>query len=221
MKILLAFIVFLFLVLETNVSEVFSHMCHDPFRPRDHLVLVPDKELIRIEKTGEFRMYIENTFRSILREVRLWVESPAFDIEITPRVLKRLVPGERTFFLIKLKIKEGFEPGDYPLRISVEARSAELRPSVERIEVVAAEDIEQKIEPQEKIIGVEKPKVVPPTPEIEVPEKEMLEPKVEKEPAGEIVVRVERFVLAQRYYLYLIPILGLIGFLIWRKLKQR
>ena len=95
---LLGFIIFLFLALGINVPRVFGHMCHDPFRPRDHLVLVPDKDLIRIEKTGEFRMYIENTFSSILRQVELFVEGQAFNIDIEPLVLERLLPGERTFF---------------------------------------------------------------------------------------------------------------------------
>ena len=177
-------------------------MCHDPFRPEDHLVLVPDKELIRIERSVQFRMYVENTFRSTLKEVRLLVESSAFDIEVQPPVIETLVPGERTFFLVSLKLRDGFEPGDYSLRINAGAKSAELKPSIEKMEVV-----------------VEETEAITPEAEPEVKPEDIVEPKVED--VGEVVIRVERFVLAQRYYLYLVPILLLIGVLIWGKLRQR
>lgn len=215
-----------------------GHMCHDPFRPRDRLVLMPEAKLIRMEKEGEFRIYVENTFSSVLRDLRLVITSPAFDIETEPEAIDRLVPGERGFYLVKLKLREGFEPGDYPLRVSVAARSAELKPSIEMVEVVAEEVIIPEVIPEppvqpdpETIIPEVEPEVKPPQPV--VPPEEVLrqehivEPSVEErvepqaEEAGEIVVRVEEFVLAERWYLYLIPILLLIGFLIWRKFRQR
>lgn len=196
------------------------HMCHDPFIPRDHLVLVPEADLVRIEREGEFRIFIENTFRSPLQEVKLLVKSPAFDIWVKPPLLERLMPGERTFFFIRLKLREGFKPGDYPLRISVEARDAVLRPTIETMEVVAEEVItEPPVQPVPLVPpGVEA--IIPEVePEVEPLPQEMVEPQVEE--AGEIVVRVEEFILAKRWYLYLIPILLLVGLLIWRKLRQK
>lgn len=186
-------IVFLFLV-----DPAFAHMCHDPFRPEDHLVLMPEKDLIRIEEIGEFRMYAENTFRSTLQEVRLRVESPAFDIDIEPPLLERLVPGERAFFLVKLKLRKGFEPGDYPLRISVEAKSAEIKPSIERMEVV----VDRGVGSPEEVVGHLKEEVE------EAPKK-----------AGEVMVKVEKIPHWKKTYFYIVFILLLLGMLIWRKIK--
>lgn len=258
MKSLLLIGTFLFLLIFSAYGELIvpeikvlmlsrCHMCHDPFIPRNHLILVPEADLVRIEKEGEFRIYIENTFRTTLREVELFVKNPAFDIEIKPPLLKKLMPGERTFFLIKLNLREGFKPGDYPLRISAGAKSAVLRPSIETIEVVSEPPVQPIPEAvvSEVEYEVDPPKQVAPVPEVAVteiehevnlpkpvvpPEKEILKQEVIVEPleemvepqaevAGEIVVRVEEFIPG--WYLYLIPILLLIGLLLWRKRKHR
>lgn len=181
------------------LSETFTfgHLCHDPFRPRERLLLIPDKELVKIEKSGEFRIYVENTFTSTLREVRLFVESPAFDINIEPKVLNQLIPGERSFFLIRLKLREDFLPGDYPLRISVKARSAELRPSIEKIEVIAEE--KKSLQPSDEEI---KPKKIEPS-----------------EEPSEVVVKVEKLPFWEKPSFYLILILFFLGILIFRKIK--
>lgn len=138
------------------VEPGFAHMCHDPFRPQDHLVLAPDKELIRIEESGEFRIYIENTFPTALNDVRLFVESQAFDIEIEPQAIERLVPGERSFFLVRLRLHKGFKPGDYPLKINVGAKSSELKSSIEMINVVVEEKRIESKDAGEIVVKVEK-----------------------------------------------------------------
>ncbi len=219
------------LVLINNSS--FAHLCHDPFRPQEHLVLVPEKTLISIEGTGEFRIYIENTFGSILREIKLFVESPAFEIEIEPSILERLEPGERRFFLIKLKTKEGTRPKDYPLRISVDAKSAELRPSIEKIDVTVLEKVTEEpkppVEPSTPV-GIEQKEILPPIekpqPAVEEikPQERVVEPtQKEIAPApqevGEVVVRVEKAPFWKKPYFYIILVLLLLGILIWRKVR--
>ncbi len=227
------------------------HMCHDPFIPRDHLVLVPEDDLIRMERVGEFRIYTENTFRSPLQDVELLVESPAFDIEVKPRILKRLIPGERTFFLVKLKLKGGYKLGDYPLRIRVKAREAVLRPSIEKIGVVVSEEVPQlPIKPLPKAIT---PEVVPEVkPREEIPQlpvesvEEVITPEIEPEvkpqeeviplekvpvpediveppveEAGKIVVRVEEIPFWRRPYFYLVLLGILLGLILVRKLKRK
>jgi len=201
---LIGFIIFL-------TIPAFAHMCHDPFRPRDRLVLMPDKDLIRIEKSGEFRMYIENTFSSILRQVRLFVESPSFDINIEPPLLKKLAPGERTFFLVRLKLREGLKKGDHPLRISVGAKSAELRPSIEKMAVIVDEKIPELPNLQ---IKPEKEEIIPAEEKVIVPE-EIVAP----EEAGKLIVKVERLPFYMKPYFYTVLILLWLGILIWRKRK--
>jgi len=191
MVFLTGFILFFFL---SNYG--FAHMCHDPFRPKEHLVLIPEKEMISVEESGEFRIYVENTFRSTLRELKLLIESKAFDVEIKPKVLEKLVPSERTFFLIKLKLREGFSTGNYPLKIAVDAKSAELRPSIEKIEIKAEEPQQEKIE-ERPLEGRE-----------ELPEE-----------TGEITVKVIKIPFYKKPYFYLFFILLLFVILIWRKLR--
>ena len=229
-----------------------GHLCHDPFRPTDRLILMPERKLIRMEREGDFRIYVENAFSSVLRDLRLIITNPAFEIETVPESIAQLIPGEKTFYLVRLRLREGFEPGDYPLRISVTAKSAELIPSIEVVEVVAEEIIIPKPEPEvkppepvvppkEKVIEPEEITIEPPVqpvPEVIIPEPEPQEPvapveekvlitedeeviEPQEKEVGEIVVRVEEFVLARRWYLYLIPILLLIGLLVWRRLRLR
>ncbi|MFH1939347.1 MAG: hypothetical protein ABIK21_04270 [bacterium] len=181
---------FLIVMLFLISSFGYAHLCHDPFRPPDRLVLMPEKKLIRMEKEGEFRIYVENTFSSVLRDLRLIITSPAFDIETVPASIDMLVSGERSFYLVKLKLREGFKPGDYPLRISVEARSAELRASIEKMEVAIEEIPELKEEIEE------------------VPQ------EVEK-----VVIKVEKLPFWEKPYFYIILILLFLGILIWRKIK--
>ena len=129
------------LCLINGFDGAYGHLCHDPFRPRDRLILIPERELLRMEREGEFRIYVENAFRSVLRDLRLIITSPAFEIETVPASIAQLVPGEQSFYLVRLKLREGFEPGDYPLKISVGAKSAELRPTIEKIAVVVDEEV--------------------------------------------------------------------------------
>jgi hypothetical protein len=200
-------------------------------------VVTPEKELITIEEIGEFRMYIENTFSSSLNGVELSVENEAFEIEIEPLVMKKLLPGERAFFLVKLKLKEGFERGDYSLKINVKAQSAELKPSRREIEVLVdkkvnevkskkrVEDrkLKRKVLPQKKKISplVKKPEEE--TPSIKIDEKpaqeERKEIKSSREGIGKVVVRVEKIPFWKKTYFYIILILILVGILIWRKIK--
>ncbi len=184
----------LLLVIILCLISSFSYAQSPHRRGRDRLILTPERELIRIEREGDFRIYVRNTFPSALQDLKLMITNPAFEIEIAPAIITRLVPGERRFFLVKLRLREGFEEGDYPLRINVQAKGADLGPIIEAAGIIAEE---VGVEPLgEKIV---KPQVVE---------------------AGEIVVRVERFVFTEGGYIYLAPIL-LIGLLFWRKLKQK
>lgn len=229
-------LIFLFLI-----DFGFAHLCHDPFRPQKHLVLVPEKEQISIEETGKFRIYLENTFDSTLNDVKLFVKSDVFDIEVEPSIIEKLVPGERTFFLVKLKLRKGFQPGNYSLKISVDARSAELRPSIQSMDIVVKKKIEPKeIKQEEPTVHIKEPtlpveevkseKITPliKQPDITVKEtrypQKVVETITEEEKeypqeVGEIVVKVEKIPFWQRTYFYIVLILVLVGILIWRKIK--
>jgi len=220
-------------------NYVFSHLCHDPFRPQQHLVLVPEKEQISIEETGKFRMYVENTFRSTLNDVRLIVESDAFDVEVEPYRIEELTPGERSFFLVKLKLRKGFKAGSYPLKINVDARSAELTPSIQKMDVVVEKKTElettqleepkvliekptlqiEEVKPKEAVLPkIALPEKKEPTKEV-VKEVELQQKVVEPKEVEEIVVKVEKIPFWKKTYFYIILVLVLVLIFIWRKIK--
>ncbi|MDI6642111.1 MAG: hypothetical protein QME68_07375, partial [Elusimicrobiota bacterium] len=95
----------IFVIFPTTIS---AHMCHDPFRPGQHLVPVPEKEFIQLEEKVDFRIFVENTFSSKLEAVQLFVENPTFEIDINPPILKKLLPGEKTFFS-QIETSRGFQ----------------------------------------------------------------------------------------------------------------
>lgn len=222
------------------VLPTYTHLCHDPFRPTEHLVLVPDREIVKIEKSGEFRIYIENTFSCVLEKVKLLVESSAFDIEVKPQVLEKLSPGERSFFVVRLKLKQGIKPGNYPLEINVEAKSAELKPSIRKIDVSIqeVEKIDQDKEEVKPLLTPPQQEILPQKTEPELPQpKEILQnkiyPQLKKQenlevdkttvPSAkeitQVLVKVEKIPFYQKPYFYVVLILVLLIILIWRKLK--
>ncbi len=222
-RILIFFTFLLITILFSQSTLVFPHLCHDPFRPRKHLILSPETDSIKIERSGEFRIYIENTFQSILREVELLIENPAFDIKVIPPFIERLLPGERTFFLVKLKTKEDIQPQKYSLRISVRARSAELKPSIETLTVAVDEKIPER---EEELVQLPAPpfeKLQPPktTPEDigEVTFEELQPPKTIPEDIGEVTVEIERIPFWKKPYFSMILIFLLLCIFLWRRIR--
>ncbi|MCS7151800.1 MAG: hypothetical protein NZ928_05400 [Endomicrobia bacterium] len=205
-----------------TIKPTFAHLCHDPFRPTQHLVLVPEKELITIEETGSFRIYIENTFDTILYDVKLIVENPAFEIEIIPNTIQKLVPGERSFFVVELKLREGFLPDSYPLKINVEAKSSELTATVNKIDVVVEKKIKQTQIQQETQKSTTIQLILPQEEKIEntnqiLQTKETFvstspQQKNLSEHSQEIVVKVEKIPFWKKPYFF--AILGLITIII-------
>lgn len=226
-------ILFVYSLLTITSIQIFAHLCHDPFRPQEHLVLVPEKESIELEDKLDFRIFVENTFSSKLESVQLFIENPAFEIDIDPPILKKLLPGERTFFLVKLKLREGFNIGYYHLKISVGAKSAQLRPSLEKMSVAVTkkppELLPSEIKPEttiqpELLLQEPKPKILPEVPKEkkELERKEISPQEIKPEEIGEIEIPVEvkKIPFYKKSYFWAVLILPIVIIFIWRKLKR-
>lgn len=89
----------------------------------DSIVLIPETSQLKIVgKQGEFRTYIVNRSPRDLFAVKLEAISSAFDIEVAPDMLKRLVSGEKDYFTVKLKLKGQLKSGKFPMDFKVSTR---------------------------------------------------------------------------------------------------
>ena len=202
------------LILTSLSSPAYGHLCDNIFRRADKLVVKPERDFIRIEKTGALRIFIKNTYPAALHRVRMIGESDAFFVDVEPPLIKELKPQEKTFFTLKLKVKEGVKPGDYSLLIKVGARQFNFRPhllirgEVEKPEVTKPSEpktVQEKVtkpqvkpQPEDTVIQKEPPptkeeikkaQVKPPVLEKPFPKKkEIIKPSAEEKvgPANEI-----------------------------------
>lgn len=89
----------------------------------DSIVLIPETSQLKLAgKQGEFRTYIVNRSPRDLFAVKLEALSSAFDIEVVPDMLKRLVSGEKDYFTVKLKVKGQLKSGKFPMDFKVSTR---------------------------------------------------------------------------------------------------
>lgn len=126
-KIILLFLFFLTL----PISSCVAHLCDNIYREPDRLVVKPERQMVRLEKTGSLGIYMKNTYPAPLHNLRLVGESSAFEVEVEPVIIEVLNPEEKIYLLVKLTLKKGIEPGSYPLLIKVGAKQFELRPAMQ------------------------------------------------------------------------------------------
>jgi hypothetical protein len=89
----------------------------------DNIVLIPETSKLKIVgKKGEFRTYIVNRSPRDLFAVKLEALSSAFDIDVSPKTIRRLVSGEKDYFTVKLKIKGKLKSGKFPMDFKVSSR---------------------------------------------------------------------------------------------------
>jgi hypothetical protein len=93
----------------------------------DNIVLIPEASQLKIiGRKGEFRTYIVNKSPRDLFDVKLQAVSPAFDTEVDPASLRRLVAGEREYYTVKLKLKDDWKSGKFPMDFKVTSRGATI-----------------------------------------------------------------------------------------------
>ncbi|MBN1594608.1 hypothetical protein JW933_01650 [candidate division FCPU426 bacterium] len=89
----------------------------------DSIVLIPETSQLKIVgKSGEFRTYIVNRSPRDLFSVKMEAISPAFETEVTPDSIRRLVSGEKDYFTVKLKVKGKLHSGKFPMDFKVSSR---------------------------------------------------------------------------------------------------
>lgn len=93
----------------------------------DHIVLIPETSQLKIiGRKGEFRTYVVNKAPRDLFDVRLEAVSPAFETEVDPESIRRLVSGERDYYTVKLVLKGELKSGRFPMDFKVTSRGATI-----------------------------------------------------------------------------------------------
>lgn len=117
--------------------QALAHVCDDVLE-HDPIVIWPEKETIKIVKTGQFKIFLRNDYSDSIKRVKLTVRPSPFEISVTPALIERVTPGQRVFFLVNLTIPQETKPGSYPLLMEVNAaefavaRKVNLKIEVER-----------------------------------------------------------------------------------------
>ncbi|RJP59367.1 MAG: hypothetical protein C4541_06140 [Candidatus Auribacter fodinae] len=118
--------VFIAFCLLSLTSVSYAHLCNDVFiQAKDNLAVKVDVRdgQLRINESGEFRVYLLNTMDRDIADIRLEVQSEAFDSDVTPspdwksypRLKTKSEGGKKEFFTVKLTRRQGVAEGKYSI----------------------------------------------------------------------------------------------------------
>jgi len=102
-----------------------AHVCDDVLRD-DPIVVWPEKQIVEIVRTGEFRIFLRNEYWSSIHDVKIITPPTPFEFSVNPVLIERVKPREQVSFLVTLSIPEKVKPGRYPILMKVNAREFEV-----------------------------------------------------------------------------------------------
>jgi len=107
-----------------------AHLCNNIYRTPDRVVVKPEKQVTTVERSDQFRVFVQNNYPTYLHNLRLTarVEGREVTVSISPESVAVLRAGERTAFTVRLTVREGVLRGRYPLRFSISADEIGFRP---------------------------------------------------------------------------------------------
>jgi hypothetical protein len=108
-----------------------AHLCNNIYRTPDRLIVKPEKQVAEVDKSDQFRIFVQNNYQSYIENVRLVAKIEGGDgvtAEITPDSVPRLNSGQRIAFQLKLTVKDGTPAGQCKLRLNVSANQIGFRP---------------------------------------------------------------------------------------------
>ncbi len=111
------------------VPVVYAHICHSIFRTPGLLAVRPEKDTATLRQTGTFKVYAQNNYIAPLTKVVLTAntEEGGIQITISPAMVARLNPGERTEFTVTIDTKDK-QARDLNLDFAIDARELKMRP---------------------------------------------------------------------------------------------
>ena len=100
--------VLVLVVLLLAIGAADAHLCNNIYRTPDRLVVKPEKDLTRIDKSDSFRIFVKNNYPTFLDNVRLTAQSDsdALTVSISPESIGHMLPGDKSAFTIKLTVRD-------------------------------------------------------------------------------------------------------------------
>lgn len=151
------FLIF-FLILFQIIPQVLAHVCDNVLRD-DPIVVWPEKEIVEIAKTGQFKIFLRNEYWDSIHNVKIITPPSPFEIFVNPVLIERIAPGEKVSFLVNLTIPEKMEPGNYPLLMKIDAREFEITRNINL--TIRVKPLPPSIEPQPEPLPEPKPQPEP------------------------------------------------------------
>jgi hypothetical protein len=164
------------------------------------LLLIPDRCLIGIIKTGQLNATLKNSGSITLNSIKLYAKSSHFDVEIIPDKIKILQPDDKIPVQIKLNQRNFDEEGGF---IKVIARAKEFQEKL-----ILEIDVQPGTEPKEKVLVVK----------TKFQQQSNTFEEMDPLSTGEVKIHVTKGTNL-KYYIYGSLCALIVGFLIWRRLR--
>jgi hypothetical protein len=149
-----------------GAASAFGHLCNNIYRVPDRVIVKPEKQVVMLERSDEFRVFVQNNYPAYLHNVGLTVraDGEAVKVEVTPQIAPELRAGQRAAFKVKLTLREGAAPQKLAIRFGFSAAEIGFRaveePSAEALRallttpfnygdnILAAESLAKRHDPE-------------------------------------------------------------------------
>ncbi|MBC8873720.1 MAG: hypothetical protein H8E44_30140 [Planctomycetes bacterium] len=124
-----SWMILVFVAICVCASVVYAHICHSIFRTPGLLAVRPEKDVATLRETDTFKVYAQNNYIAPLSKVTLTANTKdeGIQVSISPEMVERLRPGERTEFTVTIDTKDK-QARDLDLDFAIDARELRMRP---------------------------------------------------------------------------------------------
>lgn len=111
-------------------TSAFAHFCNNIYRTPDRLIVKPEREVITLDKSDDFRIFVQNNYPKYISDVRLTAttDTPGISVQVTPEVMGKMDPGQKGQFVVKVTVGPEVASGRYTVRIGIGAKQVGFRP---------------------------------------------------------------------------------------------
>jgi hypothetical protein len=111
-------------------TTAFGHLCNNIYRTPDRLIVKPERDVIAVDKSDDFRIFVQNNYPEAITDVRLTAttDAPGITVQVTPQVMSKMKPGQKGQFVVKVRVGSEAAKGAHSVRIGIGAKQLGFRP---------------------------------------------------------------------------------------------